>query len=116
MTTSTLATRRAVERDRLIAVAAEYLARLGDGLVVDRAVVVGSVARGDFNAWSDVDLVVVAAELPAQHLERYALLGRLPPRLEVVLWTTAEWARALERRNPLAVEAVARGVWLRAPS
>lgn len=30
-----------------------------------------------------------------------------------VVWTVPEWARARARRNPIAVEAAERGVWLR---
>lgn len=38
--------------------------------------VFGSVARGDFNLWSDIDVLVVADNLPERWLDR---LGRLAP-------------------------------------
>jgi len=51
---------RRLERERLIALAREYVERLSARVTVEAAAVVGSVARGDFNVWSDVDVVVVA--------------------------------------------------------
>jgi predicted nucleotidyltransferase len=41
--------------------------------------VVASVARGDFNVWSDVDVVVVAEGLPERAPERGAVLGEDVP-------------------------------------
>jgi predicted nucleotidyltransferase len=77
------------------------------------AVVAGSVARGDFNLWSDVDVVVVSDALPAQGDERAELLARdAEPGLEVHGYTGAEFARALERGDRLVLEAAELGVVL----
>ncbi|MGH8908620.1 MAG: nucleotidyltransferase family protein [Egibacteraceae bacterium] len=44
-----------------------------------RAVVIfGSVARGDFNDTSDIDVLVVAERLPARATDRLAALGAYP--------------------------------------
>ncbi len=74
--------------------------------------VVGSVARGDFNRWSDVDIVVVAAGLQGSLLERLEHLGPHPGRVEPVAWTPEEWQARLGRRDPMAVEAMEGGIWL----
>jgi hypothetical protein len=58
-----LAARRA-ERERLIGLARGYVERLSARVSVLGAAVVGSVARGDFNVWSDVDVVVVSDDVP----------------------------------------------------
>lgn len=68
-------------------------------------VVFGSVARGDFNQWSDVDVLVVADELPDGWLDRCELLSPVPPGFEVIIWTTDEFAQARKKHNPVAVEA-----------
>ena len=104
--------RRRAERAALLARARAFVETIPDGVRLRAAVVVGSVARGDFNSWSDIDVVVIADGLPERVLDRYTLLGRLPARVEVVLWTPAEWDRQRQRRNPIAVEAVECGVWL----
>lgn len=99
------------ERWALIDRARSWAGDLGrrlPGLVA--VVVVGSVARGDFNAWSDLDVVVVADALPDGFLERWDLVSPLPPRVQPIVWTTADLARARRKRNPLAVEADGAGV------
>jgi uncharacterized protein len=102
---------RRAERGRLLARARQYLDQIDSAVGVRAAVVVGSVARGDFNAWSDIDLIVVADGLPAHPLARLAALGPLPAALEVVAWTPAEW-RSRRHRDPLVSEAYQEGVWL----
>jgi predicted nucleotidyltransferase len=90
------------ERERLIDLAREYVESLAARHPVDAAVVVGSVARGDFNVWSDVDVVVVAEGLPE----------RAPPGIQPVGFSRSEFRRALAKRSRLAHEALDRGVVL----
>lgn len=112
MTPQEVIARRRAERSALIA-RAERFAQALDPRVGARAVVVfGSVARGDFNVWSDVDVLVVAERLPERALERLDALGRPPAAVQPVAWTPAEWRRQRRRANPIAVEAVHDGVWL----
>jgi hypothetical protein len=73
------------------------------GLVA--GVVVGSVAGGGFDKWSDLDVLVVADALPGGFPERWDLVGPRPPRAGPIGWTSAEPAPARRRRNPIAVRA-----------
>lgn len=101
------------EQARLLALAREYVDRLTARLPGDAAVVVGSVARGDFNVWSDIDVVVVAEGLPERALDRIGfLLEDAPAGIQPVGFSRAEFLSALAKRNPLAVEALERGVVL----
>jgi uncharacterized protein len=77
-----------------------------------RAVVVfGSVARGDFNAWSDVDVLVIADELPDGGRPRLALLHDPAfPGIEPVGWTPEELATRSRQGDPIATEAATVGV------
>lgn len=105
---------RSRERDRLIELARVYVQSLADRMPLVAAAVVGSVARGDFNVWSDVDVVVVAEALPGRAPERGRLLGEdVPGGVQPIGFTPAEFAAALRRRNPLTVEAVTVGIHLR---
>lgn len=117
MTTSAVARRRAERDDRLAEAgrwAHDVAARLPSLIA---AVVVGSVARGDFNRWSDLDVLVVADSLPARWLDRCDALGPLPPGLQPIAWTPEELAERRRRRDPIAVEADTLGVtvWGRLP-
>ncbi len=105
--------RRRAEQRELIALARGYVERLARRVEVTAAVVVGSVARGDFNRWSDVDVVVVAPRLPGRLPERQRLVGAdAPAGVQPVAFTPAELVAALGRRNALAREAVEGGVVL----
>jgi uncharacterized protein len=103
--------RRRAERDRRLALAREHVERLARRMPVRAAAVAGSVGRGDFNLWSDVDLVIVSEALPPPGQARVEMLaGGAPPGLEVHGYTTAEFARAFERGDRLALDAVDHGV------
>lgn len=115
--------RRRAERDALLDRARQFVEGLDARLGVQAVVVVGSVARGDFNRWSDVDTVVVAEGFGDSLLERLAQMGSRPGGVELFAWRPEEARARLARSDPMAVEAMQRGVWfvgspavLRAPS
>jgi uncharacterized protein len=105
--------RRRAQRQALLGLARNYVAEIERRLPVHAAVVFGSVARGDFNLWSDVDLLVVAHGMQGNPLERMDALGPRPPRVQPVAWSPEEWRAQSARKNPIAREARERGVWLR---
>ena len=111
---SEVVARRVRERGRLIELARDYVDGLSARLPVVAAAVVGSVARGDFNVWSDVDVVIVAEGLPERAPDRGAVLAAdAPAGVQPVGFTPAEFQAAWKRRSPLAREATAVGVILR---
>lgn len=94
--------------------AREFVDGISRSIPVIAAVVVGSVARGDFNVWSDVDVVVVAEGLPYRTPDRGALLAQgAPGGVQPVGFTPEEFRSAVEGGNPLAREALERGEVLR---
>jgi uncharacterized protein len=105
--------RRRAERDRLVARARAHVVRIAGRIPVLAAAVAGSVARGDFNVWSDVDIVIVSDALPEPGPSRAELLGAgAPAGIEPHGYTTSEFARAIDRDDRLAREAVEYGVLL----
>jgi uncharacterized protein len=104
--------RRRAEREAFLGSAREYVRGLADEIEVLAAVVVGSVARGDFHDGSDVDVIVVAAYLPDDPAARWSLVASRHGVIQPVAWTVEEWHGHSRRRNPLAVDAVEHGVWL----
>ncbi len=105
--------RRRSERESRIATARQWAQRAAPMLHAKAFIVVGSVARGDFNKWSDIDVLVVADDLPANLHERLSLLaptGR-PPGVEAIVWTRRELAdRRARGTDPMAHEAYSIGV------
>lgn len=103
--------RRRRERDELLERARTYVDALARRLSLAGVAVGGSVARGDFNQWSDIDVVVVSDDLPPDALERLTLLhaGR-PGRVEPHGYTREEFRRAIARGDSLAREALELGV------
>jgi uncharacterized protein len=107
-----LASRRA-ERELLIERARAYARALSERLPVRAVFLAGSVARGDFNLWSDTDVLVIADDLPARLPDRLALLsGNAPGGIQVVGLTPAELRLAAQRNNRLVLDAAAHGILL----
>lgn len=103
--------RRQDEQDTLVRRAGDWVKQLRGrlpGLV--SVTVFGSVARGDFNLWSDIDVLVVANGLPDGYLERADLVSPVPPGIQPVIWTPAGLEVARSRKNPIAIEAEAAGI------
>lgn len=111
--THSVALRRQAERRERLALVKAFADHLAD-IDVQAVVVFGSVARGDFNVWSDIDVLVVADGVPEQWLDRLSLLSeRAPPGVSALAWTSAEWFHELGRHNPIATEALESGVVVR---
>ena len=110
MTFPAVARRRAEQRAR-IEEASAWAERLASRYEVTAAVVFGSTARGDFNKWSDVDVLVVAPQLPTDRRARDELLtADATPGLQPVGWTLQELAARRRRRDPIARECDTVGV------
>lgn len=105
--------RRRAERQGLLARARRFVAALDEDIGLRAAVVFGSVARGDFNDRSDIDVVIVAERLPDDAAERQRMVGSpAPGGVEAVVWTPDEWRSRREQGDPVAVDVEANGVWL----
>lgn len=73
------------------------------GLARWRALVFGSVGRGDFTADSDTDLLIVSDELPQDLRARLDLLfarRELAPEVEPIGWREEDWARRERDGDP----------------
>lgn len=104
--------RRRREQAEFIKLARTFVEGIPAALGVCAAVVIGSTARGDFNKWSDIDVIVVAQHLPPSAFDRTMALGPRPPGVQCIVWTPEDYARADSRRDPITREAIACGVWL----
>jgi hypothetical protein len=89
-------------REERIEKARVFTDELARGGELVAAVVYGSVARGDFNVWSDIDLLLMMRSVSA--------LDRVPAGVQVVAWTPDEFVKAFHAGNPIAREALGVGV------
>ena len=94
----------ALEKARIVA--ERFLERFGPVTVLLH----GSYARGDFNSWSDVDIVLVSRVFRGvRPLDRYSLVADIiEPSVEPVLLTPEEFERIVAK--PSWIHAFRRGV------
>jgi len=103
--------RRREEQAAAFALARTYAEALAAEITLVAVVVFGSYSRGDFNTWSDIDVLVVSDELPDDTRERSDLLWRHQPGgVSAVGWTTGEHRDRRRRGDPIAIEADGSGV------
>ena len=86
-----------------------YLAR------AERAILFGSAARGVVDAWSDLDLVIVArTERPFfERFKDFAGLYDVWPQLDLLIYTPEDFEQMVAERRPIIEQALAEGVLLR---
>ncbi len=94
--------RRKAQQEEHIATARTYAERLRQRLGALTAWLYGSVARGTFKDWSDIDVFIVAETLPSHPLQRNDLLYQdAPIGVEPKGWTKAEFESRLANRDPV---------------
>jgi hypothetical protein len=69
---------------------------------------IGSYSRGDFNLWSDIDLLLVFDEdLPKSPLKRHEMVVELlEPNMEAHIITLKELHTLLRKGNPYLIRAL----------
>lgn len=79
-----------------------------------RVVAFGSVARGETDEWSDLDLLIVA-DTPRPFLERFkdfAGIYDVWPRVDLLIYTPAELNRMIAEGNPFVQRVLSEGIVL----
>ena len=72
---------------------------------------IGSYARGDFNVWSDIDVLLIG-DFKGNPLER--LLGLdFPPGFEVIPLTEDEFDKAIKKNKPIIWDVKNEGIVIR---
>ncbi len=76
------------------------------------AIVIGSTARGYFNEWSDIDVVIISNKFPDDPLRRFDLVEKpLRPGIEPIPLRMSDLLRLVRKRAPV-VEDMRQGVFL----
>lgn len=79
-----------------------------------KVILFGSLARGDVRGESDIDLLVIARDLPERFLDRLSLVCEsldLPGDVDILLYTPEEIER-MRGANPLIKMALREGILL----
>ncbi len=100
--------RRKRQREEVIGQVSEFTKGLNFRCTV---LLIGSYARGDFNLWSDVDLLVIG-EFNGTPVERLKNIN-LPPGYEAILLTPDELLRKRNKKDRFIKEAFEKGVLMR---
>ena len=96
--------------NEIINVLTEYSKAVSSKLGKFTGVLYGSMARGDYNVWSDIDFLVISDRLPEHPLKRLEFLYSLTDTpIEVKGYTRVEFLKMIEKRNPLALDALMEG-------
>jgi predicted nucleotidyltransferase len=96
-----------------LAWAVEYARSVALAYDPDCIIVFGSTARNQQTPDSDIDVVVIGGNLPADHRLRFRQLMRLRPRfapLQVQTLTRDEWDRMMARKHVTVLEALKDGI------
>ncbi|BBG23150.1 hypothetical protein IC006_0434 [Sulfuracidifex tepidarius] len=72
---------------------------------------IGSYSRGDFNVWSDVDILLIG-EFNGNPVERLLRLD-FPPGFEVIPINEGEFDKAIRKNNPVIWDVKNKGIVLR---
>ena len=76
-----------------------------------RVILFGSAARGDADAYSDLDFVVIKqTDQPfLARLKEAGLLVKVPGSVDVLVYTPEEWQLMQEQENPFAERILSEG-------
>ncbi len=99
---------RRLIREDVIRKAREFTEKVKNCLGKISVVLVGSYARGDFNEWSDIDILIIAEDISGNPLERMDyLIGKCPPPagIEPIIISLNEFIRQKKLETPLSREA-----------
>ena len=93
-----------------------YIGRLLSEIDLKLAVLFGSYAENKFGWGSDVDVLLVATDMPENWSDRYRLLmdPDFPVELQPFGYTTGEFSRMLQLGHPLILSVLTRGEVLHA--
>ncbi|MEM2928337.1 MAG: nucleotidyltransferase domain-containing protein [Nitrososphaerota archaeon] len=102
-------------REEAINKAREFTEEVRKKLGKITSILIGSYARGDFNEWSDIDIVLISPSFPDNILKRYDLLidyGIMIPNIELILLKPEEALKLASKKGITIEDAINNGIVL----
>lgn len=108
-------TRIAIEEGRdttgyLMTEVARLAELLRSRMDIERIILFGSVARGDYNEGSDVDLLIVGDFTGRFHLRPMDIFELTDLPVEPICYTREEFAEMLRKKNPFVLTVCDEGI------
>ena len=107
MTTEAAAARERLLRQEL----ARFIDIVAQHMRPERIILFGSLAAGQVDEWSDLDLVVIAeTDLPFYERMKHVLRSVRPQAgMDVLVYTPTEWAEMTSQRRFVQAEILSKG-------
>jgi predicted nucleotidyltransferase len=101
----------AVPRKKVETALQHYLKRISAQIKVHQAILFGSYAQDDYSPGSDIDIAIIADDLPSDPGKRFVMLKDtvLGLDLQPFAYTTEEWKKMLETDSSFAAEIAKHG-------
>jgi predicted nucleotidyltransferase len=101
----------AVPRKKVETAIQHYLNRISSQIKVHQAILFGSYAQDDYSPGSDIDIAIIAEDLPSDPGKRFAMLKDtiLGLDLQPFAYTTEEWEKMVKTHSSFAREIVKKG-------
>jgi predicted nucleotidyltransferase len=101
----------AVPRKKIETALHHYLKRVSTRVKVHQAILFGSYAQDNYSPGSDIDIAIIADNLPSDAGKRFAMLKDtvLGVDLQPFAYTTEEWDKMVKTDSSFAREIVKRG-------
>jgi predicted nucleotidyltransferase len=101
----------AVPRKKVETALQYYLKRISAHIKVHQAILFGSYAQDNYSPGSDVDIAIIADDLPSDPGKRFAMLKDtvLGLDLQPFAYTTEEWDKMLKTQSSFASEIIKHG-------
>jgi predicted nucleotidyltransferase len=101
----------AVPRKKVETVLQQYLKKVSTRVKVHKAILFGSYAQDNYSPGSDVDIAIIADDLPSDPGKRFAMLKDtvLGLDLQPFAYSTQEWDKMVKTHSSFAREIVKHG-------
>jgi predicted nucleotidyltransferase len=101
----------AVPRKKVETALQRYLKRINTQVKVHQVILFGSYAQNNYSPGSDIDIAIIADDLPSDPGKRFVMLKDtvLGLDLQPFAYTTEEWEKMLETNSSFASEILKHG-------
>lgn len=106
---------RLMARERVLNELSKFSEVLEERFGRATAILFGSYARGDFNLWSDIDLLLILdTNLPDSPLKRFRFIEDItPPGVEVHIASLDEFKKLCKNKRSYLNEMLKDAVWIK---
>jgi uncharacterized protein len=101
----------AVPRKKVEVALQHYLKRISTQVKIRQAILFGSYAQNNYSAGSDIDIAIIANDLPNDPGKRFVMLKDTVAGLDLqpFAYTSEEWDRMMKTHSSLASEIIKHG-------